>query len=103
MTKAADMIDAGLRTKHVISGVSTTYTEDGGTAQTATALELKRRARGKDYTIDFVYRLTDLTINEEAWRGAKITASDSKVYRVIDRKLTPGSVTFVAERALLRD
>ena len=104
MTKAQDMIDAGLRTKIAVSGVSLTYTEAGVAGQTVNGLEMKRKARGtRDYMVEFVFLLSDLTVGEEAWRGAEVTGSDSKVYRVVDRRLTPGSVTFVAERALTRN
>jgi len=103
LTKASDMIDAGLRGLHAVAGPTVTYTEAGGAGQSVSALELKRRSKGMgDYSVEVVIRLSTITIDEEAWRGAQITTSDGKVYRVVDRKLTPGSVTFVAERALRR-
>jgi len=103
LTKAADMISAGLRTKLAVSGVSCTYSEDGASGTTVLALQMKRRSKGMgDYVTEFTFIASSLTVDEEKWRGAQITDPQSKVYRVVDRRLTPGSVTFVAERALRR-
>ena len=103
MTKATNMIDAGLRTKIAVTGVSLTYTEAGAAGQTVNGLEMKRKSRGDaDYQADFTFLLSDISVDEEGWRGATVTGSDSKVYRIVDRKLTPGSVTFTGHRALRR-
>ena len=103
MSKAGDMIDAGLEALHAVAtSANVSYTEAGVAAQAVRALEVKRKVRGDDIKVDFVFRTGTLTISDTAWRGAQITGTDSKVYRIEERTDTPGSTTFTAVRVLER-
>ncbi len=101
MTAGTDLGKAAVDVLLAYYGVSVTYTEAvSGTAQAVTALEENFSVDGHEASLEFKFESTDLTIAN--WRGATITSSDAKLYKVIEKSDTAGLVKFTGVRDLER-
>lgn len=94
MTHAARMKEQGWPALIAQLGVSLSYQERGGSAQTATGIAQNYKPRGSYATQDFVFLDGDLTISD--WQGAKILigGDSTKPFTVEGYGQVPGAHVF---------
>jgi hypothetical protein len=103
MTTFDDMLAQTQNVQNAVFGVTLTYTEAGAAGQAVTGVAHNFRLdRQNNVKKDFVFKSSDLTIDDENWRGASITDADSKVYRVQERETYSEYTLFTGVRALER-
>ena len=102
MSASSDLSKLAADVLLAVGGVTVTYTEAGGSAQTVTALSENFSQDGDTATKTFKFETTDLTIAN--WRGAKIldTGGDGTTYTIQEKEDSPGVTRFRATRAVER-